>query len=186
MPTFTVSIPGGRIGNFLAGAVVASVIGGTAVAITSPDFTYSTTKTGYYSIHPMALASADNVAQYTNIYTTSSLFAVNVGVCHSTGVNLPQGSRITQLAVWYQSPAGSDPTVYLQRTTLADGNTSSLLTSGSIADDSNTRKLAVLPLVGGASVVSNTGFAYGFGICLGSNGTFRGARIAYTYTSAGD
>lgn len=42
MPTFTVSIPGGRIGNFLAGAAVASVIGGTAIAVTDTNFRYST------------------------------------------------------------------------------------------------------------------------------------------------
>jgi hypothetical protein len=40
MATITVSIPGSRIGNFLAGAAVASVIGGTAVAITDTNFTW--------------------------------------------------------------------------------------------------------------------------------------------------
>jgi len=102
-------------------------------------------------------------------------------------VNLRQGARITQLAVWYRSVAGSDPTVHYVRTALADGSTSSLLTSGAIADDTGARKLAVLPLVGGLSLVSNIGFQYGFGVCPGLTGAeFNGARIAYTYTSAGD
>jgi hypothetical protein len=167
------------------GFIAALAMGGTAVAITGTEFLYSSTKTGFLSIHPMDLAPDSNNAQYSNDYLFPTLFAANVS-CYSTGVNLPHGSRITQLAVWYSSPAGSDPVVLFVRNNLANGTSDSLITSGSIFNDSNTRKLAVLPLAGGSSVVGNAGFSYGFGICPGVNGSFRGARITYTYTNAGD
>ena len=100
-------------------------------------------------------------------------------------MNLPNGSRITQLAVWYSSPAGSDPYVYLHRTRLSDGATGPLIPTGELFDDTDTRKLAVIPLIGGSSLVSNTGFAYAFGFCPGTGGAFGGARIAYAYNNAG-
>jgi hypothetical protein len=185
MSTFTISIPGGRIGHFLAGAAVASVIGGSAVAITDANFTYTTAKSGFLSISPMALAPDSDIAEYFTGFGTGRLAATN-SRCFSTGVNLPHGSNITQLAVWYVSPATSNPFVYLQRTALVNGATTSLIANGGISDDTATRKVAVPPIAGGSSVVDNVGFAYGFGICPGAGGEFRGARIAYTYTSAGD
>jgi len=188
MPTFTVSIPGGRIGNFLAGAAVASVIGGAAVAVTSPDFTYSATKTGYYTIHPSGLVPYADGLDYFVEHGPPRLFQHGASNgCYETNVNLPHGSRITQLAVWFRSPPASPnrPSVLLLRTTLSDGSWT-LLSNYNIPDDSNTRKLAVIPIAGGSSLVSNIGFAYGFAFCPGPGGDFFGARIAYTYTSAGD
>ena len=167
------------------GLIAVLALGGTVAAITSPDFIYSTTKTGYFTIHPMALAPDVDTAQYSNFYPTATLAAVT-GSCFSTGVNLPHGSRITQLAVWYNSPAGSDPVFYLMSHNLTNANTSFLVSNEEIPDDTNTRKLAVLPILGGTVPVSNTGFSYGFGVCPGTGGAFRGARIAYTYTSSGD
>ena len=134
-------------------------------------------------LHPICCGSHES--QFVLTYGPGRLLDINES-CYSTGVNLPQGSRITQLAVWYQSPAGTEPEVYFSRESLSDGTSTSLLTSGEIHDNTDTRKLALLPLAGGSSLVSNIGFAYGFGICPGIGGSFRGARIAYTYTTAGD
>ena len=172
------------LGSTTTGLVTVLALGGTVAAITSPDFTYTSTKTGYYTIHPMALGPGSGDASFA-IQFDGTLKDFNSN-CYSTGVNLPAGSRITQLAVWYSSPAVTNPTVFLRRVTLADGTSASLITSGSISDDTDTRKLAVLPIAAGSGPVSNTGFAYAFGICPGQGGTFHGARIAYTYTSAGD
>jgi len=124
-------------------------------------------------------------SDYRTSYDPVRLTARN-DACFSTGVNLPQGSRITQFAVWYSSEANDNPTVHLQRTNLANGTSTALLASQSIVGDSGFHELAVIPIAGGSSLVSNIGFAYGLGFCPGTNGSFRGARIAYTYTSAGD
>ena len=173
------------IGGVAAGFIAALAMGATAVAITDTQFLYSSTKTGYFTIHAMAVAPNTNLANYTIHYTEGAATTQNDS-CFSTGVNLPQGSRITQLLVWYTSAAADNPFVYFERIRLTDGSGTSLIPSGTIADNSDTRKLAVIPIVGGSSPVSNIGFSYGFGICPGTDGSFRGARIAYTYTSAGD
>jgi hypothetical protein len=34
--------------------------------------------------------------------------------------------------------------------------------------------------------VNNARYAYGFGVCVGSDTAFNGARFTYTYTHAGD
>jgi hypothetical protein len=112
MLTFKVSIPGGRIGRFLAGAAVASLIGGTAVAITSPDFTYSTTKNGYFTIDPMAMGPSGAAA--TNNYEVIWISAQGAYLrlsstppaqthCFQTGVHLPHGASLVSVTTWYSS-----------------------------------------------------------------------------------
>ena len=163
------------------GFVAAIAMGATAVAITDSDFLYSPPKTGYYSIHPMEMTPEGNIAppDYQPLPPGSD-------ACFSTGVHVPQGARITQLAVWYTSPTASDPSFSFVRDNLTDGSTSSVIQSVNITDNSGVRKLAIIPLVGGFTLVSNTGFSYGFGTCPGEGGRFEGARIAYTFTNAGD
>jgi len=82
-------------------------------------------------------------------------------------------------------PRGDIPDVLFRRHSLTDGS-GTLLTTGFIGNDTTARKLGVLPIAGGSSLVSNAGFSYSLGICPGEGGTFWGARIAYTYISAGD
>ena len=173
------------LGSTTLGLVAVLALGGTVAALTASDFTYQTTKTGYLSIHPMALSADRDNADYIVSFIPGSL-TTSTNACFSTGVNLPQGSRITQLAVWYSSPTEGDTSVFLQRITLATGFLSPLLVSEDIPIGSTGRKLAIFPIAGGSSLVSNIGFAYGFGVCPGTDGDFHGARIAYTYTSAGD
>ncbi len=36
------------------------------------------------------------------------------------------------------------------------------------------------------ALVSNTGYTYGFGVCMDNTAIFHSARVAYTYTHAGD
>jgi len=167
--------------------IAALAMGGTVAALTSSSFIYSPLKTGYFSIHPMALGPdrTSSTTFYLNHYFNGHLFSGNDG-CFTTGVNLPHGSRITQLAVWYQSPAGSELFVYFHRTRLSDGATGPMIPAGALSDDTNTRKLAVIPLSGTSILVSNTGYAYAFGFCPGAGGAFSGARIAYAYNNAGD
>jgi len=176
------------LGSAATGFIAVLALGGTGGAVTSPDFTYSSTKTGFFTIHPMAMAPDSHIGQYGIEYADAKLTDKGSDSCYSTGVNLPHGSRITQLIIWYSSPAtaNSNPRPYLRRVGVVDGSQTALVNEAFIVDDTDTRKMAVLPIIGGSSLVSNAGFAYGFGICPGAGGGFLGARIAYTYTSAGD
>jgi hypothetical protein len=168
----------------VTGFIAVLALTGTVAAVTSGDFTYSSTTTGQFSIHPMAMAPDSYIAKYSDEYADAKLS--NIGDnCYSTGVNLPQGAKIIRLTVWYQSPAtpNSNPHLYLRRVNLADGSSTALVSELFIVDDTDTRKSATLSIVGGSSVVNNTNFAYGFGICPGEGSGFFGARIAYTYTT---
>jgi len=182
---FVESIRTRLLGSTSVGVIAVLAFGGTVVAVTDTNFTYTTTKTGYYTIDATVLAPANDNADYARVFGSETWLVDFSGHCYFAGVNLPQGSRITQLVVWYKSSEEGGPSVFLQRTTLANGTAGSVLTSGLISDDTNTRKLAVLPIAGGSSLVSNIGFSYAFVICP-ELGEFHGARIAYTYTSAGD
>src|SRR5262245_23079601 len=92
MPTFTVSIPCGRVGSFLAGAAVASVVGGAATAITDTKFTYSEPKIGLYSISPADLHPGNDTAANA-FYGNGDYLLYNAPddrECFYSGVHLPQ------------------------------------------------------------------------------------------------
>jgi hypothetical protein len=107
-------------------------------------------------------------------------------LCFNTGVNLPNGATMTRLSVWYTSGASSNPFVQLVRHTLADG-TSNVSAFQTIIDDSGTRKQRNLTIANNSLAKVKSGpYTYGFGVCLGSDTVFHGARITYTYNHAGD
>ena len=190
MPTFIVNIPGARIGSFLAGAAVASVIGGTAAAITSTTFTYATVKNGYYTIPPAALVPTNNfVADGYHIYfhtdathisasTTSGLY------CFATGVNLPQGATIVSVTTWYTSGSRNVFTRFL-RNSLSSG-AGIFLINDQIEDDSNTRKSITNVIPAALRTVNNAAYAYTNASCIGNLSAFHGARINYQFKTAGD
>lgn len=183
MAKFPNSIPGGRIGNLLAGAALASLIGGTAVAITSPDFTYSAAKQGYFTIDPMAMSPA-NAASVEGFSIFSANRLAGSG-CYVTGINLPQGAIVASVTTWYSSNVSSNPSIAVYRHNLPTGAATPLV-ADTIADNSNTRKPITHTVPVSLRTVENLYFAYGYSICLGENTFFYGARINYLYNSAGD
>ena len=181
MAQFTVSIPGGRVGNFLAGAAVASVVGGTAFAITSPDFTYSSAKAGYQAIHPMDLSAGSGDTAYQVISSPARLIGDG---CFNTGIHLPQGATVLDIAVYYKSDTQSDPTVSLERVNLTTGVRQAIVFRELLSD--NVRSKETIPIPSGEKTVKNGIYAYGFTFCVNSGSEFDDALIRYTYTSAGD
>ena len=176
-------IPGGRIGHFLAGAAVASVIGGTAVALTSTDFTYSARQDGYFAISPMAM-SPGNSSQSAP-YDTNWIPPVLGGVgCYQASVNLPQGAKLARVNTYYRSNESSDLTIYFVRGDPTSNVTASI--TATIPDDSNSRKVATQTVTGGLATIDNAKFNYGYGVCLDDGTLFYGARLVYSYKSAGD
>ena len=177
------------LASITVGLIALLALSGTVEALIETNFTYANKQTGYYSIDQAALTPDNDSADYAHaLGDDQGLIDVN-NHCYFTGVNLPHGARITGLLVAFSSPAtpNSDAGFALLRTSLVDGTQVTLNPQPTtIANDTNVRTLANLPIVGGSSPVSNIGYTYAFATCLGAGGSFKGARIAYTYTSAGD
>jgi hypothetical protein len=177
-----------RSATVVAGGLLALVsIGGTAQAITDTIFKYSAPKTGYFTIDAMAMApNGGSSAAEFGIAWDAGLTTGN-NHCFNAGVNLPNGAHITGVAIFYKSGATSDVSVEFLRKNLANGTFVDVAIDD-IADDTNTRQAAAIPLSSTLShlVVDNAHYSYGFGICMGNSDTFYAARIGYTYTNAGD
>ena len=167
-----------------------AIVGGfslssTAQAITSNTFTYSALKAGYYSIDPMALAPRTDQSANAYTITLAPVSLTSSGGCFNTGVNLPQGAKVTSVAVWYSSGAASDVDIRLFRNKLADGS-SALLVDRLILDNANTRKVVVTAVNPSLAIIGNNAFSYGFIVCLSGGDAFYAARINYTFQNAGD
>ena len=172
----------------IAVAVVVATIAviGAAQAITDNAFNYSSPKVGFFSINPVAVTSDSSFMDYSRDATRLSREG-GTAVCFGSGVNLPQGAKMTNLVVWYQSSdVGLDPEFFLQRQRHSDG------TLQNIAhivghDDTGLRKTASVVVASTLATVDNVNFSYAFRVCPSAiQNTFNSARIRYTYTSAGD
>jgi hypothetical protein len=191
------NLPDSRVGNFLAGASVASMIGGTAVAVTSTSFTYSTARKGYYTIP--ASAMVPNNYRSAEVYFNEPLFlgspnasgiltysGTSETFCFQTGVNLPQSATIVNVATFYKSNAQSDVVVKFIRHTLANNSTGAFLIDDQIEDNSGTRRAITHVIPAALRTVNNALYSYTYLSCLGDGSNFESARIYYTYSSAGD
>lgn len=178
-----------RIPALVAGLLVgATVIGGTAYAITSSSFTYSSTKTGYLSISTMDFAPDGlwtATEDYFNGWGGSNLSNTNSSRCFNAGVNLPNGSRIKSIRFFYTSDATGDFFGRLVRVNPATGGTKYLATV-SPADDTGVRTSVNATVPANQQLVKNGNFQFGVGACPFDGTVFHGARITYTYRSAGD
>lgn len=180
------SIPGGRIGNFLAGAAVASVVSGVAFAVTSPDFTYSAAQTGYLTLGPMAMTPDDSNS--ADDYLINPLHLYNdstTGACFVTGVNLPKGAILRNLTVYFTSDNIGDLQVSFFRTRLANKAFVALINKQPVENTSSYVRVSY-PFPPALSTIDNAAFAYSLRVCLADGTTYSGARIQYTYRTAGD
>ena len=184
----TIHVTSRRVALAAAGGLLAAVpLSGAAQAITDTVFKYTTVKTGYFGIDVMAMAPQTTAAandysiSWTNGISTSAGYR-----CFNAGVNLPNGATMTRLSIWYTNGGSSNPHVQLLRHTLATGLTQGLAFA-TIVDDSGTRKQKNFAIADGPLAKVNNGpYTYGFGVCIGTNAFFHGARVTYTYNNAGD
>jgi hypothetical protein len=155
-----------------------------ARAITDTIFHYSSPKTGFYSIHQLAMSpdNTESTTGYSNV--GDDRLTVNVASCFNTGINFPQGATVTAAAIWYSNSSSSvdDVQALLWRKTLSDGSWD-LIASKTFTDHLG-YKSGALPLSAALTHVDTQHHMYGLVICLGKNDGFWGARI--TYTNAGD
>jgi hypothetical protein len=180
-----------RIALVATGGLLAALsLGGIAQAVTDKIFRYTTARTGYFGIDHMAMAPRD--ASSANDYVVSwgtglyPQYLTGTGGCHQSGVHLPNGATIVRLLVWTRSSSVSGLNVYLYRHKYLDG-TQDTIASKHIPDNSNTRIQTRIAIANNSfAVVNNAAYSYGFGVCLSASALFHSARVAYTYTHAGD
>ena len=122
------SIPGGGIGNFLAGVAVASVAGGGALATTSSNFTYTATQTAYLTIGPMSMTPGDSFSANEYTFSPTGINTTSTGgACFVAGVNLPQGAVLRNLTVFFNSDNKGDLQVNFFRRRLSDFSFNALI-----------------------------------------------------------
>jgi hypothetical protein len=183
----TIHVTSRRVALVAAGGLLAALaLSGAAQAITGNVFRYTTPKTGHFTIHVMAMTpDSDAAANDYSIDSGGHLSTGTANLCFTAGVTLPHGATMTRLSIWYTSGAASDPVVNLLREALVDGTTNVIIPN--TFDDSGTRTQSNTAIPNNSfAKVNNAQYAYGFVICLGSDTTFHGARITYTYNTAGD
>jgi hypothetical protein len=170
----------------VGGLLAATCFSGAGLAVTDTIFKYTTEKTGYFGIDAMAMAPAGNLSADDYVIDwVGGLFA-NSTQCFNTGVNLPNGATITQLAIWTTSGTVSNPFVWFLRKKLTDGVPNTIVNAVA-SDNSATRKQKNFSIANTAvAVVNNAQYVYGLGVCVGDDDVFHAARITYTYTNAGD
>jgi hypothetical protein len=172
-----------------AGAIVGLFMSGAAQAITENIFRYSRPQTGSYSIHPASL-SPQHLDQPLNFFIGDELVTNNIR-CFQTGVNLPDGATLTNLQVWYKASTTTQfgPMDFrLFRTALGSG-AGRLIGFKKAVIISGDRATESIALSGADAIVHNRQFMYGFSVCMyvvNPDAAFGGARLTYTYTTAGD
>jgi hypothetical protein len=168
-----------------AGVVLVLAAGGLARAITEPVFKYPTPRTGYFSIHPVAMTpTAPGIGDDYSIGRTE--ISTNKDVCFITGVNLPHGATLKAVVVWYSSRfTPGAPTFELFANSPANGTLQTLASKGA-PDNSQTRKSLNIEISTTDKIVNNAQKDYGFAACMKNGDKFYGARISYTYDNAGD
>lgn len=163
------------------GFIAALFLAGAAHAITDTVFKYSTPKTGYLSFGPFAFGPAANIQSYT---ITPNYIQSSGGVCFLSGVNLPNGATITTLTGWFASSSGNAKVTLWRQP--VDSFAEEVIAERHDLDTSGALQRVSVNATQSAAIVDNQRYFYELMGCFDSNDTFHGARIAYTYTNAGD
>jgi hypothetical protein len=162
-------------------AAVGLTAAGAAYALTAASFKYSSPKTGYVRISAMAFAPNGQGGMYFNGWD-SGLSGTGAG-CFNAGVDLPAGARVKAITFYFKSGPASQFAGDFWRRQLSTGG-SLLLVTANPSNDTNAPS-SVTKNIGSTKQAVTADRAYGVGVCTGDDGTFYGARIKYTYTSAG-
>jgi hypothetical protein len=172
-----------HVGIALAGIVIGIMLSGGAHAIVNGAFRYSTPQTGYLTIPAAAFIPAANGAVYTN---DGNAIRTTGDQCFTTGVNLPQDAKIAQLAMWFSKNDATPVTLSLDRAELQTFNftTVASLSPGNTGGVGKSIAMNVTDTT--KQTVNNIRYMYYINHCISDQEFFVGARIKYTYTTAGD
>jgi hypothetical protein len=171
-----------RLAFLLGVAAVVALLGASAAyALTAKSFRYDSPKIGYVRVHNMAFAPFNLDDNYTNSWP-NGLFS-GLGACLNAGVDLPPGSRVKAITFYFKSNTSSDLFGVLMRRRLSTGGATELARATPV-NDANTPTSVTVNVPGTKQAVT-ADHAFGVGVCPGTDNFFYGARIKYTYTSAG-
>ena len=172
-----------RLATGLAtGAAGALLLTGVAYAVSSTDFTYSTAKTGYFNIAPASLTPVVNGLTFG---VGANPAEAESNGCLIAGVHLPDQAQISSVSVYYAANTVGGVTFAFDRDAPATGNAIRL--AQGLSNNSNVRSSALLHVQRSLGTVNNRTFSYAFTVCFSdTNQRFYGARVNYSYTSAGD
>jgi len=171
---------------FLSAAAFIS-IGGMTLAVTSQQFIYSVPQHGSYSLSSLDLVPEGSGAAGNYFADQTVLAQANSSQreCFGTGVHLPQGAKLSDVVLFYNSSQANSIFLYLHRYSPPTNN--QLFIVGSDVGNGNgipsTVKVQVSTSV---APIDNVKFHYTFGVCLSNGAAMLGGRVDYTYTSAGD
>jgi hypothetical protein len=175
---------------FAAGGFMAAVfLVSAAHAVTDTIFKYSTVKTGYFGLSPLAFSPSDFnyasgfVVQFASVGVRPA--GSRTSACFNANVNLPQGATITDFVVSHETDVTRGVELFLTRHGL-DG-TDAFIAATQSGNTGGARHWLRAPINSAMAVVDNSRYAYGAGVCVNSaNSAFFVGRITYTYTNAGD
>jgi hypothetical protein len=169
------------LGFALAGSLV---IAAAAYALTATSFKYSSPKTGYLRVSHMDFNPNATFAQWSQSHTSGLTTAANS--CFNAGVDLPVGSKVKSVTWYYQSGPSSDFEGSFRMNQLATGVGSPIIDAVTPVEDSGL-PTSVTRRVPSTLQRVTARRAYWLEACpgQGGDGAFFGARIKYTYTSAG-
>lgn len=150
-----------------------------ATALTAKTFKYSTPKTGYLSISVTDMFPDNSSAgtNYVNSWGGGTLIGDG---CYNTGIHLPQGAKITELAYAH---VGIIYVGLFEKEFFSNTGATYFVDDDSPAAAARTVETVNFPA---AFSVNNATKNYGLGICLNPGEAFYGARVKYTYNRAGD
>jgi hypothetical protein len=163
---------------FIVGIVVGTMLLGSALALTATSFTYAKKHVGYVAVTPFDLQPAADTIGFAADYDGRT----GAG-CADTGLRLPQGATLVNATVYETEGISAPLVISIYRVNRATGAVSSAI--GTPATDGS-RQAHALPIPSTWAKVNNATFDYMFEVCHDPDGIFHGARIKYTYESAGD
>jgi hypothetical protein len=172
-----------NIGFVLSGIMIGLMLSGGAHAIVNGAFRYSTPQTGYLTIPAASFVPASN----STVYSNDGSSIVSTGPqCFRAAVNLPQDAKITQLAMWYSKNDDDPAQLSLDRVTPAEFNTTGIAGLSLVNTGGAGKSAAVNITNTSLQTVNNIRYMYIVNNCISDQEFFAGARIKYTYTTAGD
>jgi hypothetical protein len=171
-----------------AALITGALFSPAAQAITDTVFRYSTPKTAHLGLMPAAFTPGILTSNYFNSGEALTPATTNQ-TCWFAPVNLPHGAKMTALAMWYMLESPDLAIIQLVRTKFSDGAETQIVSESAPADGGY--RPVNYPITGAVQVVDNQRYGYYVRVCLeydgaGTSPSFRGARVTYTYTNAGD
>jgi hypothetical protein len=177
----------GRVAAAAATALgAAAIFAGSAGAVTDNVFRYSTAKTGYLGISVAAFVPMSSTTQFINNGVGIQATTTNQ-TCLQAPVNLPQGAVMKNVAVAYTANGSGTFQIEMIRQEFGTG-ANELLVLKALPDTGSSRKTAMAAIPAAKQTINNLKYNYNMNFCtqVSTQNRMWGARITYTYATAGD